>query len=202
MPRRTHAPRDVDAYLESVSDKMRPICVALRDLIRSAVPGLSETIRWGSPCFQGHGLVCGIGAFQSHVTLFFFRGAEVPDPKKILRHGEGNAAGRSAKFSNVAEIPVAGMRKVIQAAAKLDGMPKVKPKPRATRKPLPVPPPLAAALRKDRTAARFFDSLPPSAQREFNEWVGEAKREETRERRLAATLKRLRAGRRLNDEYR
>lgn len=58
-----------------------------------------------------------------------------------------------------------------------------------------VPPPLAAALDGDSPARAAFDALAPSHRKEFARWVAEAKREETRDRRVAQTLEMLREGR-------
>lgn len=58
-----------------------------------------------------------------------------------------------------------------------------------------VPAPLAAALDGDPAARAAFDTLAPSHRKEFARWVGEAKRDETRERRIAETLRMLTEGR-------
>jgi hypothetical protein len=58
-----------------------------------------------------------------------------------------------------------------------------------------VPAPLAAALDADPAARTAFDALAPSHRKEFARWVSEAKREETRERRIAETLRMLAEGR-------
>jgi hypothetical protein len=58
-----------------------------------------------------------------------------------------------------------------------------------------VPEALAAALAGDDAARATFDGLAPSHRKEFARWVGEAKRPETRERRVAETLSMLREGR-------
>ncbi len=57
------------------------------------------------------------------------------------------------------------------------------------------PPELAAALAAARDAAETFDGMSYSHQREYAEWVAEAKREETRRRRAAKTVEMLREGR-------
>ena len=57
-----------------------------------------------------------------------------------------------------------------------------------TRKTLAVPADPAVALRENKTAAATFEKLPPSPRREYIEWITEAKREETRRKRLATTL--------------
>lgn len=59
---------------------------------------------------------------------------------------------------------------------------------------IPVPPELAAALAEDAAARARFDRLAPSHRREYATWVAEAKREETRARRVEQTLARLREG--------
>jgi hypothetical protein len=57
-----------------------------------------------------------------------------------------------------------------------------------------VPADLAAALAVAPKAQAAFDKLSFTHQREYVEWVEEAKRPETRERRIAATVERLAAG--------
>jgi uncharacterized protein YdeI (YjbR/CyaY-like superfamily) len=62
------------------------------------------------------------------------------------------------------------------------------------RKPLPVPPDLAAALGKNKKARAAFDAFPPSHQREYVEWVTEAKRDDTRRRRLETAIELIAEG--------
>lgn len=57
-----------------------------------------------------------------------------------------------------------------------------------------VPADLQAALAADAEATRGFEALAPSHRKEWARWVGEAKRPETREKRLAETLAGLREG--------
>lgn len=59
-----------------------------------------------------------------------------------------------------------------------------------------VPDDLAAALVGDETASAAWRRLPPSLKKQYLYWIGEAKRAATRERRIAATVARLREGRR------
>ena len=57
-----------------------------------------------------------------------------------------------------------------------------------------VPADLRAALAEDETAKAAFAKLSYTHRREYVEWVEEAKRPETRTRRIAATVERARAG--------
>jgi uncharacterized protein YdeI (YjbR/CyaY-like superfamily) len=56
---------------------------------------------------------------------------------------------------------------------------------------------LARALAKNRTAEASFDNFAPSHQKEYLRWFEEAKKPETRSRRLEQALERLAAGKRL-----
>ncbi len=57
-----------------------------------------------------------------------------------------------------------------------------------------VPPALAAALAGDDAARAAYAKLAYTHRKEFARWIAEAKREETRERRVAQALEMLRAG--------
>lgn len=58
-----------------------------------------------------------------------------------------------------------------------------------------VPPALAAALERDQTARAAFERLAFTHRKEFARWVAEAKREQTRDRRVAQAIELLREGR-------
>lgn len=60
-----------------------------------------------------------------------------------------------------------------------------------------VPADLRDALRANPQAAGFFDQLAYSHQREYVQWIDDAKREPTRQRRIARAVEALRDGQRL-----
>src|SRR6201999_1973150 len=59
-----------------------------------------------------------------------------------------------------------------------------------------VPPELAAALAGDAAAGATFAAFPPSCRREYSEWIADAKRPETRAKRVAEAIGWLREGKR------
>ena len=76
----------------------------------------------------------------------------------------------------------------------------------AARKTGPKPPPaqpddLAAALAKNRAARATFERFPPSQQREYVDWIVEAKRADTRQRRLLQAIEWLAEGKPRNWKY-
>ena len=64
-----------------------------------------------------------------------------------------------------------------------------------TERTVDIPEDLASALAADPEARRAFDDLAYSHRKEFARWVADAKRTETRERRVAETLGMVREGR-------
>ena len=60
---------------------------------------------------------------------------------------------------------------------------------------------LAAALKKNKKAQASFESLSPSHRREYVEWITEAKREETRAKRLEQAIAWIAEGKSRNWKY-
>jgi uncharacterized protein YdeI (YjbR/CyaY-like superfamily) len=60
---------------------------------------------------------------------------------------------------------------------------------------------LMAALRKSRPALKTFEGFSPTQQREYIEWVTEAKTDETRQRRLATAVEWMAEGKIRNWKY-
>jgi hypothetical protein len=192
----------VTAQIQHAPEFARPICEELRAIICRAAPELRETIKWGNSCYEGRGLVCGFAAFKKHVRLFFFKGAQIPDPDGIFAGGEDNASGRSMKFLSLEDVPVKKLERLVRAAARQDANGIAKPTPRMSRPELPMPREFSAALKQAPKAQAYFGTLSPSCRREYIEWISTAKKDETRERRLAAAIEMLSEGKRYNEQYR
>lgn len=64
-----------------------------------------------------------------------------------------------------------------------------------------MPEALAAALKKNKVAGVKFAEMSSSCRREYCEWIGEAKREETREKRVATALEWIVEGKGRNWRY-
>ena len=75
----------------------------------------------------------------------------------------------------------------------------IKPK---RNQPVKVPPQLASALARNKKTKAGFLKLTPGRQREFAEYIGDARREETKLKRLEKIIPMIQAGRGLNDKYR
>jgi hypothetical protein len=89
-----------------------------------------------------------------------------------------------------------GMSKEVRAAAGVEAGDEVAVELEldAEERTVEVPPALAEALADDAAAKAGFDGLAYTHRKEYARWIGEAKKEETRERRVAKALERLREG--------
>ena len=181
----------------------KKICEDIRSTVHRAAPTLSEAVKWSSPCFCGKTNVCGFMAFRKHVTISFWNGVLIEDVHDLFNHGKDNKCGRGIDFFEGDKVPKTKLAAYVKQAVKFDETgekPAARKTKGAKRAPIKVvvPDELAAAFKqkKHAKAKAFFDSLPPGAQRDFCNWISDAKREETRARRFARTLDELAAGKR------
>ena len=69
------------------------------------------------------------------------------------------------------------------------------------KKPIAMPAAFKKAIDKSAKARATFDSFPPSHQREYLQWITEAKQDATRDRRIAQAVEWLSAGKPRNWKY-
>lgn len=192
--------RDPLEWLAMSPEFSAPLVHRARESLLGWAPDLSEAIKWNMLCFSGRKLVCGLSACQRHLGLTFFRGSELSDPTGLLA-GQGTVI-RTVRVTDWDAVDHRALRRLVEAAVVLDGSARLLPPPRGRREPLPMPEVLAEALARDPGAAAGFARLSPSCQRVYLVWVGSAKRDETRDRRVAETLRAVRQGRRWEDRRR
>lgn len=193
----TKDPR-VDAYLARVAPFAQPILAELRKRVHANVPGVEETIRWSAPYFQyGGTLLAGMSAFKAHCAFGFWH----PLMREHDRSLEG--MGQFGKIASIADLPsAAAFARLAKKARRLvDEGAKAPPKPKGPRKPLILPADLEAALASNRKARATYDAFSYSHRKEYVEWVGEAKRAETRRSRVAQAVEWLAAGKSLHWKY-
>ncbi|HEY3279746.1 MAG TPA: YdeI/OmpD-associated family protein [Gemmatimonadales bacterium] len=180
----------VDAYIAAAAPFARPILNRLRKVVHSACPGAEETLKWRTPTFMYHGILCGMAAFKSHCMLGFWKSA--------LLETKGLDC-----LTSVADLPSdrALAALVKQAAALNEEGIKAPRRTARPRPPLKVPADVTAALKKNAKARATFAGFSPSHKREYVEWVTEAKTDETRQRRLETAVAWMAQGKPRNWEY-
>jgi uncharacterized protein YdeI (YjbR/CyaY-like superfamily) len=199
----------VDAYVARAQPFAQPIMEHLRQLIHKACPEVEETIKWSRPFFAYRGaILCNMSAFKEHCS-FGFWGEEmsaVLRATKVLREDGMGSLGRITSLKDLpadkemlgwlrqaAEFvdsgqhtsPIAARRKVVKA-------------PKAG---LETPAELVTALRRNKKAAAVFAAFSPSCKREYIDWIADAKRAETRDKRIATAVEWIAEGKQRNWKY-
>ena len=192
----------IDAYIANAAPFARPILERLRAIVHAACPRVEETIKWGFPHFLHHGILCSMAAFKQHAVFGFWKG-ELIDGIGATP-AAGGAMGHLGRLTGLGDLPARrDLIAQIHQAMRLNEAGTVVPS--RARKPArpvaPVPPELADALRRDAVARATFDAFSPSQRRDYCEWIDEAKRAETRARRVSEALGWLREGKPRNWKY-
>ena len=118
---------------------------------------------------------------------------------------QDNGMGTFGKVTSVKDLPPRGkLVGYVKLAAKAiaDGeRTKAWSRPKVAKAEAEVPEALAAALKKNKAAAKKFEAMTPGCRREYCQWIAEAKREETREKRVATAVEWIAEGKSRNWKY-
>jgi uncharacterized protein YdeI (YjbR/CyaY-like superfamily) len=189
----------IDAYIARAPEFARPILEHLRATVHAACPDVQENLKWGMPAFEYHGLLCSMAAFKQHTTFGFWKGKLIVDS-----NGQDleSAMGQFGRIASMKDLPakrvLAGYVRKAMALNEAGTTVKrvVKPKPV-----LRMPADFKAALAQRRAALAAFEGFSPSAQRDYLEWVLEAKQAATRAKRIATAVGWIAEGKRRNWKY-
>lgn len=190
----------IDDYIDNAPSFAKPILKHLRKIVHAGCPKAEETMKWRMPFFEYRGkILCGMAAFKAHCAFHFKNGELVFGS----RAGEEKAMGQFGRIILIDDLPnekilIGYVRK---AAELKDQGVRPPPEKRTKREPLPVPPFLADALRKNVKARETFKNFSATNQRDYIEWLTEAKQDETRARRLKEAVAWMAEGRPRNWKY-
>jgi uncharacterized protein YdeI (YjbR/CyaY-like superfamily) len=187
----------VDAYIDAAPEFARPVLTHLRAAVHAACPEAEETLKWSRPHFMLDGkILAGMSAFKAHCAFGMWRREAVEDDRS------GQGMGQFGRIESVKDLPpLAALKQQLKQAAELiraGTRPALK---RAPRPRLEAPPELLTALKANAAARRHFEAFAPSKQRDYVEWILEAKREETREKRIAQAVEWLAEGKSRHWKY-
>ncbi|HWG19112.1 MAG TPA: YdeI/OmpD-associated family protein [Terracidiphilus sp.] len=199
----------VDAYLAKAQPFAQPILEHIRQLMHKVCPDAEETIKWSMPFFVYKGAILGnLAGFKEHCT-FGFWGQEIAAVLREAGVVQRGGMGTLGRITSVKELPpdkqmlgwirlaaqfvdtgnytspIAVRNRVVKAA-------KAAPRPA---------PEFAAALKKNKKATVVFEGFSASCKREYIEWIADAKREETRDKRIAQAVEWIAEGKQRNWKY-
>src|SRR3954447_20891704 len=120
----------VNAYIDALPAWQQEICVRVRELVHAADPEIVETVkRTVQPYFVLQGNVCALLAAKTHVNVFLYDGAIVPDPAGIITEGHDNKTARQIRSHEgdpITADALVGMFREITANNRAGGWRKIK----------------------------------------------------------------------------
>jgi hypothetical protein len=216
--------KDLRKFLAAFPPESREIALRLRDWVWGLYPKCNEliydnynflAIGW-APTDRMGDIFCSIAVGTRGVIFGFMWGVRLDDPTGLLAGG-GNQF-RSLRVPNIGKFPKTDVKRLLKQAfslsvERLKGRPQMPSgqtivKSISEKKRRPGMPKRAAAARRERhpmpefildalKKAKLFDAYearPAYQQNDYVGWITSAKREETRDKRLAQMLDELRRG--------
>ena len=196
----------VDDYIAKAAPFAHAPMAHIREAMHAALPDVTEAVKWSHPFFLLDGRpFANMAAFKAHCSLGFWKGG-----RPIAQEAAGprdKAMGQFGRIESLADLPkAAALRKLIVEAraawaAAIDDKAGAPPVPKVKRAAPALPDDLAAALRAQSGARKIFDAFTPTQQREYVEWIVEAKHEATRASRVAQAAEWIAEGKTRNWKY-
>ena len=192
--------KTVDEYIEAAETYGAEL-ERLREILNQTE--LEETVKWGAPSYTYDGkIVVGLGAFKNFFAMWFHQGALLKDEAgHLINAQEGKTkALRQWRMESKKDIKARTIKAYVKEAILLQKSGKeIKPD---RNKALVIPIELEQALSKSKKAQAAFDKLTKGKQREYVDHIADAKREETKKKRLEKIMPMIREGKGLHDKYR
>lgn len=194
--------KNADSFFEKL-DFWKPELEKLRELILRN-PLLQEELKWGTPMYTFGGRnVMGIRGFKNHFALWFNNGVFLSDPSHLLTSAsEDTKSLRQIRLVSMEELKSIEniLQDYISEAIEIEkaGLKIMPDKIRSVT----IPEELQFRLDLDRRLAEAFKAFTPGRQKEFAEFIAEAKQPATKGKRLDKIIPMILQGIGLNDRYR
>lgn len=178
----------ITTYIERAETFAQPILDEIRERVHEFCPEVEETLKWQCPHFMYKGkILCSAASFKKHCAFGFWLA-----PLMKTDHFNTGAMGDFGKMSGVKDLPTREIFQamILEAMALIDAG-KTVPKKVAN---IEIPDEILDVLKHDPQAEANFKSFPPSHQKEYIEWIQEAKTEATRQKRKDQMLEMVAEG--------
>ncbi|RYD96335.1 MAG: hypothetical protein EOP50_06755 [Sphingobacteriales bacterium] len=194
----------IDAYIEKAAPFAQPILHHLRDIVHRHCPDVQETVKWSAPHFEYLGrLQFNLAAFKEHCIFGFWLAPLMTDPSGLLHFADKGSMGSLGRIASLKDLPPDKVLKdLIKQSMRLteEG---VRPKKKEVKQAieLEIPDDFLAVLKQHKRAQEAFKNFPPSHRNEYITWITEAKREETRAKRITEAIGMLSEGKSRHWKY-
>ena len=190
----------VDDYIDQLEIWSQEM-VKLRKIMLTL--GIDETLKWSIPVYVANGKnVAGIIALKNYFGIWFFQGALLTDPESVLINAQADKtkAQRQWRFTCIKALKVRTIKRyVLEAVSLAEQGKEIKPN---RNKPVNIPRELAQALAANPAAKKAYDLMSKSCRREYADHISDAKKTETKVRRIEKIMPMILKTEGLNDKYR
>jgi hypothetical protein len=199
----------VDAYIAKAAPFAQPILRHLREVMHEGAPGVVEGMKWSHAFFmvpgpQGEVILGNMAAFKAHCS-FGLWGKEITEKLSADGVASSGNMGSFGKIESLDDLPSRAklVGYVKEAAKKITTGERTKAwsRPKVAKPEAEVPKELESALKKSKVAAKVFSSKGAGWRREYCQWIADAKREETRAKRVTTAVAWIADGKSLNWKY-
>ncbi len=190
----------VEEYI-ALHNNWKELLLQLHEILLAC--SLEETIKWNAPVFMMNGKnVIGMAAFKNHACLWFFQGVFLQDKaQKLTNAQEGKTkALRQWRFETNKIEDKQLLKAYILEAIQNQKLGK-EIKPTRTNKKLVLPQLLKEQLLRNNIFNKKFNALSIAKQREYATYIDEAKKENTKFKRLEKIIPMINEGKGLYDKY-
>ncbi|WP_236979734.1 YdeI/OmpD-associated family protein [Membranihabitans maritimus] len=164
---------------------------------------LTEEVKWGAPCYTLNGKnVIGINGFKSYVGIWFHQGVFLKDPHQLLEQSDDTTKGlRKMMFQSLEEIEKKEniIKEYVEEA--IQNQKEGKEINISKPKEVILPTELIEHLDKNPDLKKAFEKFTPGKQREFADYITDAKQTATKDRRLKKISEMILDGIGLHDKY-
>jgi hypothetical protein len=199
----------VDLYIGKAKPFAQPILIHIRELVHKACPGVVESIKWSRPFFEYKGAIIGnMSAFKEHCS-FGFWGEEIAAVLHEAKVLQPDAMGSLGRITRIEDLPpdrqlLGFLRQAVGFIDRGEYTSPIAARHKVVKAPVAAPEApaeFAKALKANKKAAAAFAAFSPSCKREYVEWIADAKREETRDKRIASAVEWISEGKQRNWKY-
>lgn len=127
MAETDNAPAEIDAIVAGLGDWRGETLARARELIKRAVPGVVEEIKWrkpsnpaGVPTWSSDGIICTGETYKAKVKLTFAKGASIDDPDGVFNASLDAGTRRAIDLAEGDELDPDAFEAIVRAAADLN----------------------------------------------------------------------------------
>jgi hypothetical protein len=195
--------KNIEQAINDAPQAFQEIILYIRAVVREACPQVIEEIKWGHLSFNYHGILCSVNHFKAHCSFGFWKYELMQQQFPIICSKEISPMYQFGKIKTIEDLPEKEILiDCIKYAMLLNENKISTPKKKNTKlEPIETPYFIEEILRKNSDAHSNFNAMSNSCRKEYIEWICDAKKEETKQKRIAKAIEMLQEGKNLNWKY-